>query len=173
MARRGLLLLALTALALHKAFLPVTPEAPQDKVSRSTLRLLPLVAPLAASPAWADKGVTTAWKVRPDGGEDDVHLGGVEWEDIKLGKGSAPQIGDQIGVRYVLKAYVREREVVVEDLTNGKARDFRFGVGQLLPGMDEGIEYRPTNTFLIVVQLVSLHSPSFHKTFVTIRDIML
>jgi len=51
--------------------------------------------------------------------------------------GASPQIGDQIGLRYVLKAYVREREVIVEDNTKGKAKDFRFGVGQLLPGMDE------------------------------------
>lgn len=51
--------------------------------------------------------------------------------------GASPQVGDQIGLRYVLKAYVREREVIVEDNTKGKAKDFRFGVGQLLPGMDE------------------------------------
>ena len=52
-------------------------------------------------------------------------------------RGASPQIGDQIGLRYVLKAFVREREVIVEDNTKGKAKDFRFGVGQLLPGMDE------------------------------------
>ena len=98
-------------------------------------RLLPAVLAMGWSkPSLAESGTTTAWKTRPDGGEDEIHTGGVEWEDIKVGTGATPQIGDQIGVRYVLKAYVREREVVVEDLTKGKAKDFRFGVGQLLPG---------------------------------------
>lgn len=54
--------------------------------------------------------------------------------------GATPQVGDQIGLRYVLKAYVREREVIVEDLMKGQAKDFRYGVGQMLPGMDEGIK---------------------------------
>ena len=62
----------------------------------------------------------------------------MEWEDVKTGTGASPQIGDQIGIQYQIKAFIREREIIVED-TKGKARDFRFGVGQLLPGMDEGI----------------------------------
>lgn len=144
--RLQVLLLCLSALALQKTFVPEpltrkvevqTEEV--EAVSRAHLRLLPLMSFGLSLPAQADKGVTTAWKVRPDGGEDDVHLGGVEWEDVKVGTGSSPQIGDQIACRYQLKAYIREREVIVEDLTKGSAKDFRFGVGQLLPGMDEGI----------------------------------
>lgn len=125
--------LLLAAAVLREAF--VVPGG--RPLPRAALRLFPAL--LGAAPAWAEKGVTTAWKTRPDGGEDEIHTGGVEWEDVKVGTGASPQIGDQIGLRYVLKAYVREREVIVEDNTKGKAKDFRFGVGQLLPGMDEGI----------------------------------
>eukprot|EP00439_Symbiodinium_sp_Y106_P039860 s629_g4.t2 len=91
-----------------------------------------------AGPSHAESGVTTAWKTTPAGDDDDIHTGGVEWEDVKTGTGASPQIGDQIGIQYQIKAFIREREIIVED-TKGKARDFRFGVGQLLPGMDEGI----------------------------------
>ncbi|CAK9040301.1 Peptidyl-prolyl cis-trans isomerase FKBP16-3 [Durusdinium trenchii] len=130
--RLQVLLLCLSALALQKTFVPEpltrkvevqTEEV--EAVSRAHLRLLPLMSFGLSLPAQADKGVTTAWKVRPDGGEDDVHLGGVEWEDVKVGTGSSPQIGDQIACRYQLKAYIREREVIVEDLTKGSAKDFR------------------------------------------------
>ncbi|CAJ1397158.1 unnamed protein product [Effrenium voratum] len=132
--RTGSLLLAcLASLALREAFVP-------QGVSRSFWRALPGLSLAGfAAPSWADKGVTKPWSKRPDGGEDEIHVGGVEWEDVKVGTGASPQIGDQIGLRYTLKAFVREREVVVEDIKD-KAKDFRFGVGQLLPGMDEGIQ---------------------------------
>ncbi|CAE7290890.1 FKBP16-3 [Symbiodinium natans] len=114
---------------------------PKDgDISRATaLRFLPVLALGGfAGPSHAEKGVTTAWKTTPAGDEDEIHTGGVEWEDVKVGTGSTPQIGDQIGIQYQIKAFVREREITVED-TKGKARDFRFGTGQMLPGMDEGI----------------------------------
>lgn len=111
------------------------------QVSRSEiLRWLPAVAigSLGMEPSRGASGVTEAWKVRPDGSEDDIHTGGVEWEDVKVGTGASPQIGQMVAVNYVVKANVREKEVTVDD-TKGQSRDFRFGIGQMLPGMDEGI----------------------------------
>ena len=45
---------------------------------RAALRLFPALLPalLGAAPAGAEKGVTTAWKTRPDGGEDGAEHGG-------------------------------------------------------------------------------------------------
>ena len=106
-------------------------------------QLLPvMVASSWTSPSWAEQGVTTAWKTRPDGGEDcsrraqvqnnarerdmlflllqmiatrsssqtpfvrfvrnshscedEIHTGGVEWEDVKVGTGAS--LMEQIGV---------------------------------------------------------------------------
>lgn len=95
----------------------------------------------AASPAFAEelkKGKTTPWQTRPDGSEDTIHTGGVEWEDIKIGTGSTPKIGQLVAINFVASCNVKEREITIED-TNGKAKDYRFGIGQMLAGMDEGV----------------------------------
>eukprot|EP00440_Ansanella_granifera_P018030 gb/GFBE01019584.1/.p1 GENE.gb/GFBE01019584.1/~~gb/GFBE01019584.1/.p1 ORF type:complete len:226 (+),score=43.21 gb/GFBE01019584.1/:1-678(+) len=113
-------------------------EGPQ--VSRAdALRLLPALAVGGfAAPSRGASGVTAPWGKRPDGGDDEIHTGGVEWEDIKVGTGASPAIGDQIAINYQVKAIVREREIIIDD-TKGTARDFRFGTGQMIPGMDEGV----------------------------------
>mmetsp|Transcript_10954 Transcript_10954/g.17478 ORF Transcript_10954/g.17478 Transcript_10954/m.17478 type:complete len:235 (+) Transcript_10954:79-783(+) len=83
-------------------------------------------------------GVTKPWGKRPDGGDDELHTGGVEWEDIKVGTGALAKIGDIVAINMRVSATIKEKEIVIED-TNGKSKDFRFGVGQMIPGMDEGI----------------------------------
>lgn len=89
-------------------------------------------------------GVTKAWgfKQQYPGSrnreEDDIHLGGVEWEDLKIGIGETPQIGDLVTVNFKVSAVVRGQEVVIDD-TSGKPRDFTYGTGEMLPGIDEGV----------------------------------
>lgn len=112
-----------------------------DQVSRSrAFRLLPALAlGLQTLPSYGDTGITEAWKVRPNGDEDTIHTGGVKWTDIKVGTGPIPEIGENVGIDFQAKALWREREIIFDD-TKGKVRDYRFGVGQMLPGMDEGIK---------------------------------
>eukprot|EP00929_Paragymnodinium_shiwhaense_P023422 TRINITY_DN1465_c0_g2_i1.p1 TRINITY_DN1465_c0_g2~~TRINITY_DN1465_c0_g2_i1.p1 ORF type:complete len:233 (-),score=68.68 TRINITY_DN1465_c0_g2_i1:132-830(-) len=121
--------------------------AEETTVSRAeALRLLPALAAATAgaSPSVAETGVTEAWKFRPASpgsrmrDEDDIHLGGTEWEDVKIGQGESPKIGDLVTVNFKCTAIIRGNEVVVDD-TNGKPRDYTFGIGQLLPGIDEGM----------------------------------
>uniref|UniRef100_A0A7S1Q002 peptidylprolyl isomerase n=1 Tax=Alexandrium catenella TaxID=2925 RepID=A0A7S1Q002_ALECA len=115
-------------------------QAPGEEVSRAVaLRMFPAIAAgLSAAPSHAESGTTEAWKVRPDGSEDEMHTGGVEWEDVKVGTGSSPKIGQLVAVEFVAKAFLKEREITVDD-TRGKPRDYRFGIGQMVPGMDEGL----------------------------------
>merc|ERR1711974_217085 len=54
------------------------------------------------------------------------------------GTGAVPKIGDIVAIQFTCTCVVREREITIDD-TKGKARDYRFGVGQMIPGMDEGI----------------------------------
>mmetsp|Transcript_20393 Transcript_20393/g.70660 ORF Transcript_20393/g.70660 Transcript_20393/m.70660 type:complete len:224 (-) Transcript_20393:152-823(-) len=116
-----------------------------EAVSRSAaLRRLWLGAAAAspslvgAAPSFGLSGVTAPWGTDPNGGEDTLHTGGVEWEDVKVGTGSTPKIGDLVAIQFTCTANIRERELTIDD-TNGKARDYRFGVGQMLAGMDEGL----------------------------------
>jgi len=129
------------------AFVPL-PSSPQQSGHSSRADLLRagvlgLTGTLLAEPSWGlcegcQKGVTTPWGKDLNGNDDEIHLGGVEWEDVKVGTGPEPKRGMQIAIDFTMKANVREREVVV-DKTTEKPKDFRFGIGQMLPGMDEGI----------------------------------
>jgi len=106
---------------------------------REILQLLPvLTAAAGAAPSYGASGVTEAWGKRRDGSDDEIHTGGVAWEDIKVGTGAEPVVGQLVAVDYKVKCMVREREITVEN-TKGQSRDYRFGVGQMLPGMDEGL----------------------------------
>eukprot|EP00930_Biecheleria_cincta_P026849 TRINITY_DN1887_c0_g2_i1.p1 TRINITY_DN1887_c0_g2~~TRINITY_DN1887_c0_g2_i1.p1 ORF type:complete len:227 (+),score=42.47 TRINITY_DN1887_c0_g2_i1:78-758(+) len=125
---------------------PTSPEQPGELTSRRELLragVLGLTSTLLVEPSWGlcegcKKGVTEPWVKDLNGNDDEIHLGGVEWEDVKVGTGAEPQRGNQIAIDFTIKANVREREVVV-DKTTDKPKDFRFGIGQMLPGMDEGI----------------------------------
>jgi len=113
---------------------------------RELLQIAPTLAVgAAAAPSYGQEavgqlqsGITQPWGKRPDGDDDEIHTGGVAWEDLKVGTGPEPRIGDQIAIDFRCTAVVQERLVVVED-TKGRPKDYRFGVGQMLPGMDEGI----------------------------------
>jgi len=122
------------------------PPANSQQLSRSAaLRILPAVAIGAAgsAPTFAagelQTGTTKAWGTFSSGEPDTFHTGGVEWEDIKVGKGATPQKGDLIAIDLVVKAYIREKEIIVDD-SKDTPRDYRWGVGQLPAGIDEGIE---------------------------------
>eukprot|EP00435_Cladocopium_sp_Y103_P056838 s450_g19.t1 len=94
--------LLLAVVVLREAF--VVPPGDGRPLPRAALRLLPLGLVASAAPAWADKGVTKAWKTRPDGGEDEVHTGGVEWEDVKVGTGASTfgvTLGGKSGIQPV------------------------------------------------------------------------
>jgi len=128
------------------AFVPL-PTSPGQLTGRGELLragVMGLAGTLMVEPSWGlcekgcKSGVTTAWGKDLNGADDEIHLGGVEWEDLKVGTGAEPKRGIQIAVDFTIKAKVREREVVV-DQTTDKPRDFRFGIGQMLPGMDEGV----------------------------------
>jgi len=113
----------------------------ETRLSRAeAFRMLPVIASMgaAAAPSFAKSGVTTAWKTRPDGSDDEFHMGGVEWEDIVKGTGSTPKIGQQIAIDFQINATVNEREIIIDE-TKDKPRDFRFGVGQMIAGFDEGV----------------------------------
>lgn len=136
----GCSLLCLCLLTLRQSGFVQPTEGGRIEVQRREIfRLGGAAAAVAgASPSFGDSGVTQPWGKRPDGSEDDFHTGGVEWEDIKVGTGATPKSGDLIAIEYKITAVVRERDIVVDD-TKGKSTDFRFGVGQLIAGMDEGI----------------------------------
>mmetsp|Transcript_73787 Transcript_73787/g.195873 ORF Transcript_73787/g.195873 Transcript_73787/m.195873 type:complete len:196 (+) Transcript_73787:2-589(+) len=117
----------------------VQPAAERQVPRRELLQLLPGLAVAAgAAPSYGDSGITEPWGLRSDGSEDDLHTGGVAWEDIKVGTGATAKVGDLIAVDYKVKCVVKERQITIED-TKGTSRDYRFGIGQMLPGMDEGI----------------------------------
>lgn len=61
---------------------------------RAALRLFPAL--LGAAPAWAEKGVTTAWKTRPDGGEDGAALG-KGWEKLGMAGETMGNMGVDMG----------------------------------------------------------------------------
>lgn len=124
--------------------LPQRPEGEEAalRVSRAdALRgVVPAIALTAgaAAPAVAESGVTEPWKTKPDGSEDELHTGGVTWEDVTVGTGATPKVGGLVAINFKATAFVKEREITVDD-TKGQPRDYRFGTGQMLPGMDEGI----------------------------------
>jgi len=61
---------------------------------QAALRLFPAL--LGAAPAWAEKGVTTAWKTRPDGGEDGAALG-KGWEKLGMAGETMGNMGVDMG----------------------------------------------------------------------------
>merc|ERR1712187_133812 len=52
--------------------------------------------------------------------------------------GATPKIGNLVGIDFKVKCVVKERDITIDD-TKGNSRDFRFGIAQMMPGMDEGI----------------------------------
>lgn len=139
--RSGLLLAAAAAAVVAgRSFVAPQGEGKQIVASRrEVMRWMPAAAAVGgAAPSFGASGVTKAWGTRPDGDEDTLHTGGVEWEDIKVGTGATPKVGQLVAINFKATADLKEREVTVED-TKGTAKDFRFGIGQMLPGMDEGV----------------------------------
>jgi len=115
---------------------PAPGEAPAG--SRAARLIVPAALLAAPLPGHASAGVTKAWGKDPTGNDDDLHTGGVEWEDVKVGTGASPKVGDLVAIQFKCTAVVRERDITIDD-TKGKSRDYRYGVGQMLPGMDEGM----------------------------------
>ena len=117
----------------------VQPPPEREVPRRELLQVLPaLTVAAGAAPSYGESGVTQPWGKRADGSDDDIHTGGVAWEDIKVGTGAMPKIGELVAIDFTVKCVVKERQITIED-TKGNSRDFRFGIGQMLPGMDEGV----------------------------------
>jgi peptidylprolyl isomerase len=62
---------------------------------------------------------------------------GLEYVDVVMGTGPAPPVGYQIVCNYV--AMTPAGKVFDSSLVKGYPYEFRFGTGQVIPGLDEGI----------------------------------
>ncbi|XP_015869208.2 peptidyl-prolyl cis-trans isomerase FKBP16-3, chloroplastic [Ziziphus jujuba] len=62
---------------------------------------------------------------------------GLQYKDIKVGKGPSPPIGFQVAANYV--AMVPSGQVFDSSLEKGQLYIFRVGSGQVIKGLDEGI----------------------------------
>ena len=63
---------------------------------------------------------------------------GLEFQDIVVGNGPAPPVGYQVVVHYILKT--PDGREISNSLENGKPYDIRFGAGQVVAGLDEGLK---------------------------------
>ncbi|KDP43917.1 hypothetical protein JCGZ_20927 [Jatropha curcas] len=62
---------------------------------------------------------------------------GLQYKDIKVGKGPSPPIGFQVAANYV--AMVPSGQIFDSSLEKGQIYIFRVGSGQVIKGLDEGI----------------------------------
>ncbi|EEF32649.1 fkbp-type peptidyl-prolyl cis-trans isomerase 2, chloroplast, putative [Ricinus communis] len=62
---------------------------------------------------------------------------GLQYKDIKVGKGPSPPIGFQVAANYV--AMVPSGQIFDSSLEKGQFYIFRVGSGQVIKGLDEGI----------------------------------
>ncbi|XP_065865510.1 peptidyl-prolyl cis-trans isomerase FKBP16-3, chloroplastic [Euphorbia lathyris] len=62
---------------------------------------------------------------------------GLQYKDIKVGRGPSPPIGFQVAANYV--AMVPSGQIFDSSLEKGQIYIFRVGSGQVIKGLDEGI----------------------------------
>ncbi|XP_061353787.1 peptidyl-prolyl cis-trans isomerase FKBP16-3, chloroplastic [Gastrolobium bilobum] len=62
---------------------------------------------------------------------------GLQYKDIKVGKGPSPPVGFQVAANYV--AMVPSGQIFDSSLEKGQLYIFRVGSGQVIKGLDEGI----------------------------------
>ncbi|XP_028780130.1 peptidyl-prolyl cis-trans isomerase FKBP16-3, chloroplastic-like [Neltuma alba] len=62
---------------------------------------------------------------------------GLQYKDIKVGRGSTPPVGFQVAANYV--AMVPSGQIFDSSLEKGQPYIFRVGSGQVIKGLDEGI----------------------------------
>ncbi|XP_031371461.1 peptidyl-prolyl cis-trans isomerase FKBP16-3, chloroplastic-like [Punica granatum] len=62
---------------------------------------------------------------------------GLQYKDIKVGKGPSPPIGFQVAANYV--AMIPNGQIFDSSLEKGQPYIFRVGSGQVVKGLDEGI----------------------------------
>ncbi|KAI9081902.1 hypothetical protein K1719_036164 [Acacia pycnantha] len=62
---------------------------------------------------------------------------GLQYKDIKVGKGSTPPVGFQVAANYV--AMIPSGQIFDSSLEKGQPYIFRVGSGQVIKGLDEGI----------------------------------
>jgi len=63
---------------------------------------------------------------------------GLQYKEIREGKGPSPPVGFQVVANYV--AMVPNGKVFDSSLEKGHPYDIRIGTGQVIPGLDEGIK---------------------------------
>eukprot|EP00898_Chlorokybus_atmophyticus_P006349 jgi/Chlat1/6715/Chrsp50S06423 len=63
---------------------------------------------------------------------------GLQYKDIVVGKGPSPRIGFQVAVNYV--AMVPNGQVFNSSLEAKRPYIIRIGTGQVIPGLDEGVQ---------------------------------
>lgn len=82
------------------------------------------------------------WEASPEndlpGIEKVTTASGLQYQDIEVGKGPSPITGFQVVCHYV--AMTPQGRVFDSSLDRGKPYDFRYGVGVVLPGLDEGLK---------------------------------
>ncbi|VFQ64696.1 unnamed protein product [Cuscuta campestris] len=62
---------------------------------------------------------------------------GLQYKDIKVGRGPSPPVGFQVAANYV--AMVPSGQIFDSSLEKGQPYIFRVGSGQVLKGLDEGV----------------------------------
>ena len=62
---------------------------------------------------------------------------GLQYEDIKVGTGASPKVGDMVKVHYV--GTLEDGSKFDSSRDRGTPFKFRLGVGQVIPGWDEGV----------------------------------
>ncbi len=62
---------------------------------------------------------------------------GLQYQDFTVGEGSSPQIGQQVSVHY--RGTLKDGTLFDSSYDRGSPLQFMVGVGQVIPGFDEGL----------------------------------
>jgi len=107
-----------------------------------------LTAPIlfAQSPNWKEKRMRNLrpgtfnpnTRPTPVNGEGTITPSGLKYWDIQAGEGELATRGHAVKVRY--RAWVEHGKEFANSISDGKPSIFTLGMGQVIPGWEEGVE---------------------------------